>query len=52
MSAREDEWEDPNDGDMPWDPNPVSKPQPWEAQTWGETPMEQMWRDLLDDEGG
>ena len=45
-----DGWEDSDDGDLPWDPNPVEKPQPWEAPKWGGTPEEQMYRDLLADE--
>lgn len=47
---REAEWEDPFDGDLPWEPNPVEKPQPWERPKWGGTPEEQMYRDLMDED--
>lgn len=47
---REGQWEDSDDGDMPWEPNPVTKPQPWEAQQWGGTPEEKMFRDLMADD--
>lgn len=45
---REGDWVDPHDGDLPWDPNPVEKPQPWEPPTWGGTPEERMYREIMD----
>jgi hypothetical protein len=44
-------WEDSDDGDMPWDPNPAERPQPWERYPGSGTPTpeEQMYRDLLDE---
>ncbi len=49
---RENAWEDPHDGDLPWDPNPVNKPEPWKRPNYSGTPEEQMYRDLMDDEEG
>jgi hypothetical protein len=45
-----DEWEPAHDGDMPWDPNPANKPEPWKG-TWGGTPEERMYRDKMDEDG-
>jgi hypothetical protein len=34
---RENAWEDPNDGDLPWEPPRTAKPgERWEPQDWPE----------------
>jgi hypothetical protein len=46
----EDRWEDSDDGDMPWAPNPVDGALPWKPFNWTDTPEEKMHRDKLDDD--
>jgi hypothetical protein len=45
----EDQWEDSDDGDMPWSPNPVDGGLPWQPRNWTDTPEEKMHRDKLED---
>jgi hypothetical protein len=48
---QQDDWEDSDDGDLPWQPRHVDDPEPWKNGLWGGTPEEKMHRDLLDDDG-
>ena len=53
---REGDWRDPSeltDGDMPWAPNPVDKPEPWKRDGWRTHPMgpeERFYREMLEAE--
>ena len=59
---RENDWIAPSDltdGDLPWAPNPVEKPQPyldrgpeWVAPTDGEDPLYDLLKRDADDEDG
>ena len=45
----QDAWEDPSDGDLPWEPNRVDRPEPWKRPEYP-GPEWRMWMDLLRDE--
>jgi len=45
----EDQWEDSDDGDMPWAPHTPDDPQPYEKKDWTGTPEEKMYRDKEDE---
>ena len=46
----EDGWQDSDDGDMPWAPNPAEAGDWWKPTDWSKGPEEKMWRDKLDEE--